>query len=224
MVEITKRVHTIDGFTHPFSRQKGCSLYVYRNADDLTLIDPSFLPQLPILEDYILNAGYDIKNVKRIILTHLHIDHAQAANEIRKRTGAKIYSHWIEAGYLAHNPPYNDPPTSQAMTDILKKSGVSIEELTKKFESMELDLIIVDEQVSDENMIGSLEVIHTPGIYQDICHFIMKKIEFSLVQTPFTSVYLEQRVYVHCSSSYGINRFSNSNSFYTMALRFSLIN
>lgn len=129
MVEITKRVHTIDGFTHPFSRQKGCSLYVYRNADDLTLIDPSFLPQLPILEDYILNAGYDIKNVKRIILTHLHVDHAQAANEIRNRTGAKIYSHWIEAGYLAHNPPYNDPPTSQTITDILKKSGVSIEKL-----------------------------------------------------------------------------------------------
>ena len=62
--------------------------------------------------------------MKRIILTHQHIDHAQAANEIRKRTGAKIYSHWIEAGYLAHNPPYNDPPTSQAITDILKKSGV----------------------------------------------------------------------------------------------------
>jgi glyoxylase-like metal-dependent hydrolase (beta-lactamase superfamily II) len=102
------------------------------NADDLTLIDPSFLPQLPILEDYIFNAGYDIKNVKRIILTHLHNDHAQAANEIRKRTGAKIYSHWIEVGYLAHNPPYNDPPTSQAITDILKKSGVFNRRINKE--------------------------------------------------------------------------------------------
>jgi glyoxylase-like metal-dependent hydrolase (beta-lactamase superfamily II) len=62
------------------------------NADNLTLIDPSVLPQLPILEDYILNAGYDIKKVKRIILTHLHIDHAQADNEIKKRTGANLFS------------------------------------------------------------------------------------------------------------------------------------
>jgi glyoxylase-like metal-dependent hydrolase (beta-lactamase superfamily II) len=124
MVEITKRVHMIDGFTHPFPGRKVVPYMFIENADDLTLIDPSFLPQLPILEDCILNTGYDIKNVKRIILTHLHNDHAQAANEIRKRTGAKIYSHWIEAGYLAHNPPYNDPPTSQAITDILKKSGV----------------------------------------------------------------------------------------------------
>jgi glyoxylase-like metal-dependent hydrolase (beta-lactamase superfamily II) len=166
MVEITKGVHSVDGFTHPFPGGKVVPYMFIENADDdddLTLIDPSFLPQLPILENYILNAGYDIANVKRIILTHLHIDHAQAANEIRKRTGAKIYSHWIEAGYLAHNPPYNGPPTTQAITDVLKKSRLSVEELTKKFGSMELEPIIVDEQVSDGDMIGSLKVIHTPG-------------------------------------------------------------
>ena len=163
MVEITKEVHTIDGFTHPFPGGKVVPYMFIENADDLTLIDPSFLPQLPILENYVLNAGFNMMNVRRIILTHLHIDHAQAANEIRKRTGAKIYSHWIEAGYLAHNPPYNGPPTIQAITDVLKKSGLSVEELTKEFGSMELEPIIVDEQVSDGDTIGSLKVIHTPG-------------------------------------------------------------
>ena len=163
MVEITKEVHTIDGFTHPFPGGKVVPYMFIENADDLTLIDPSFLPQLPILENYVLNAGFNMMNVRRIILTHLHIDHAQAANEIRKRTGAKIYSHWIEAGYLAHNPPYNGPPTILAITDVFKKSGLSVEELTKEFGSMELEPIIVDEQVSDGDTIGSLKVIHTPG-------------------------------------------------------------
>jgi glyoxylase-like metal-dependent hydrolase (beta-lactamase superfamily II) len=79
-----------------------------------------------------------MKNVKRIILTHLHIDHAQAANEVRNRTGAKIYSHWIEARYLAHNLPYPGPPTTQRIQDILDKSGLSAEELTKKFGSPEV--------------------------------------------------------------------------------------
>jgi glyoxylase-like metal-dependent hydrolase (beta-lactamase superfamily II) len=64
---------------------------------------------------------------------------------------------------LAHNPPYNGPPTMQAITDVLKKTGLSTEELIKKFGSMELEPIIVDEQVSDGDMIGSLKVIHTPG-------------------------------------------------------------
>jgi glyoxylase-like metal-dependent hydrolase (beta-lactamase superfamily II) len=98
MIEITKKAHTIEGFTHPFPGGKVVPYMFIDNVDELTLIDPSFLPQLPILENYIHNAGYEMINIKRIILTHLHIDHAQAANEIRKRTGAKIYSHWIEAG------------------------------------------------------------------------------------------------------------------------------
>jgi glyoxylase-like metal-dependent hydrolase (beta-lactamase superfamily II) len=165
MVEITKRAHSIDGFTHPSPGGKVVPYLFIENIDedDLTLIDPSFLPQLPILEDYIHNLGYEMKNIKRIILTHLHIDHAQAANEIRNRTGAKIYSHWIEAGYLAHNPPYPGPPTAQATQEILKKSGLSLEELTKKFGSINLEPIIVDNQVSDGDMIGNLKVIHTPG-------------------------------------------------------------
>jgi glyoxylase-like metal-dependent hydrolase (beta-lactamase superfamily II) len=75
MVEITKRVHTIDGFTYPFLARKSVPYMFVENSDNLTLIDPSFLLQLPVLEQYILNAGYDIKKVKRIILTHLHIDH-----------------------------------------------------------------------------------------------------------------------------------------------------
>ena len=82
------------------------------DQNDLTLIDPFFLSQLPIFEDYLLDIGYDIKNVKRIILTHVHMDHSQAANEVKRKSGAKIYSHWIEAIYLGQNLPYSGPPTA----------------------------------------------------------------------------------------------------------------
>ncbi|VFJ14739.1 Putative metallo-hydrolase YflN (fragment) [Candidatus Nitrosocosmicus franklandus] len=54
------------------------------DEDNLTLIDPGFLAQIPVLEKYLQNIGYDIKNVKRIILTHVHVDHAQAANEVKR--------------------------------------------------------------------------------------------------------------------------------------------
>jgi glyoxylase-like metal-dependent hydrolase (beta-lactamase superfamily II) len=47
-----------------------------------------------------------MSNIKRIILTHVHSDHTQAANEVKKRTSAaaandgrpKIYAHWIDSG------------------------------------------------------------------------------------------------------------------------------
>jgi glyoxylase-like metal-dependent hydrolase (beta-lactamase superfamily II) len=73
---------------------------------DLTVIDPSFLSQLPILENYLLDIGYDIKNVKRIILTHVHGDNSQVANEIKRKDGAKIYSHWIEAKDIYARTPH----------------------------------------------------------------------------------------------------------------------
>jgi glyoxylase-like metal-dependent hydrolase (beta-lactamase superfamily II) len=164
MTQITPKVYSIEGITHPDPRGKVFPYLFVEDQDNLTLIDPSFLSQLPTLENYLLEVGYDIRNVKRIILTHVHVDHSQAANEIKKRSGAKIYSHWIEARYLIHNPPYQGgPPTTQETVDKLEKLGISMRALIKEYGSFEVEPISVDEQVSDGDMIGSLKVIHTPG-------------------------------------------------------------
>ena len=163
MVQITPKVYSIEGITHPDPRGKVFPYLFVEDQNDLTLIDPSFLSQLSILENYLLDIGYNIKNVKRIILTHVHMDHSQAANEVKRKSGAKIYSHWIEARYLSHNPPYSGPPTAQETVDKLEKLGVSMEALTKEYGSFDVEPIMVDEQVSDGDTIGSLKVIHTPG-------------------------------------------------------------
>lgn len=109
--------------THPDPRGKVFPYLFVEDRDNLTLIDPAFVSQLPILENYLLDIGYDIKNVKRIILTHIHVDHSQAANEVKRKSGAKIYSHWIESRYLAQNPPYMGPPTTQETIEKFENSG-----------------------------------------------------------------------------------------------------
>ncbi|KAA2281546.1 MAG: MBL fold metallo-hydrolase [Candidatus Nitrosocosmicus sp.] len=163
MTEITKNVYSIEGMTHPDPRGKVFPYLFVEDKDNLTLIDPGFLSQLPMLEKYLQDVGYEIKNVKQIILTHVHVDHAQAANEIKRRSGARIYSHWIEARYLAHNPPYMGPPSTQETIKKLENLGISVESLSKEYGTLEVEPISVDEQVSDGDMIGSLKVIHTPG-------------------------------------------------------------
>jgi glyoxylase-like metal-dependent hydrolase (beta-lactamase superfamily II) len=163
MTQITPNVHSIEGITHPDPRGKVFPYLFVEDQDDLTLIDPSFLSQLPIIENYLLDIGYDIKHVKRIILTHVHVDHAQAANEVKRKSGAKIYSHWIEARYLNQNPPYLGPPSTQETVEKLEKLGVSMGDLMKEYGSFDVEPINVDQQVSDGDMIGSLKVIHTPG-------------------------------------------------------------
>jgi len=163
MAQITSKVYSIEGMTHPDPRGKVFPYLFVEDKDDLTLIDPAFLSQLPILENYLLDIGYDIKNVKRIILTHVHVDHAQSANEVKRKSGAKIYSHWIEARYLGHNPPYMGPPSKKQIVEMFEKIGISMDTLIKEYGSLDVEPISVDEQVSDGNMIGSLKVVHTPG-------------------------------------------------------------
>jgi glyoxylase-like metal-dependent hydrolase (beta-lactamase superfamily II) len=163
MTQITPKVYSIEGITHPDPRGKVFPYLFVEDEDNLTLIDPAFLSQLPMLENYLHEVGYDIKKVKRIILTHVHVDHSQAANEIKKKSGAKIYSHWIESRYLRHDPPYKGPPTTQDTVEKLEKLGLSMDALLKEYGSFEIEPISVDEQVSDGDMIGSLKVIHTPG-------------------------------------------------------------
>jgi glyoxylase-like metal-dependent hydrolase (beta-lactamase superfamily II) len=104
-----------------------------------------------------------MKEIKRIIITHVHVDHTQAANEKRSGRQAKIYSHWADAGYLAQNPPYHGPPTHQTIQNMLHRYGTRTEDVVKKFGSMEREAILVDGQLKDGDMVEGLQVIHTPG-------------------------------------------------------------
>jgi glyoxylase-like metal-dependent hydrolase (beta-lactamase superfamily II) len=116
------------------------------------------------------SIGYKMSDIKRIILIHAHADHAQAANEIKKRTSAvssdvqaKIYAHWIDSAYLAHNPPYHGPPNLAIYAELLAKHDLKIEDVIEKFGKLDVDPIAVDEELNDGDMIKSLKVIHTPG-------------------------------------------------------------
>jgi glyoxylase-like metal-dependent hydrolase (beta-lactamase superfamily II) len=164
MVEIIRHIHSIDQLEHPFP---GLGIVPYieeERSNDLTLIDTCFSVELPKLEKYLSKAGYRFEGIKRIVLTHVHVDHTQAANEIKKRSGgqAKIYSHWAEAGYLAYEPPYRGPPTHQVIEDILQKFGTTLEDVVKRFGTLERQTIIVNKILNDGDLVGSLKVIHTP--------------------------------------------------------------
>jgi glyoxylase-like metal-dependent hydrolase (beta-lactamase superfamily II) len=168
MVEITKGVHSIDDLGYPVPNVGFVSYIVEEKENDLTLIDTCFRSELPKLENYIKNAGYELKKIRRIILTHVHLDHIQATNELRKKVAedVKIYAHWIESAYLSQNPSYHGPPSHEQIKEFWEKFGVRMEDLPKRFGPMTFDTfdpIQIDEQIKDGDTIGSLKVIHSPG-------------------------------------------------------------
>lgn len=173
MTEIKHGIHLVDGLTHPFPGVGMVSYIVEESLHDLTLIDTCFAADIPQLEEYFHNAGYEISDIKRIVLTHIHPDHIQAANEIKRRSGgeAQILSHWAEAAYLSQNPPYTGPPSQETVLNFFNQLGLKPEDIFKKYGSFDVEPIKVDRQLQDGDMVGkynndnnsSLQVIHTPG-------------------------------------------------------------
>ena len=166
MVEIKHGVHLIEGLTHPFPGIGMVSYIVEEAPHDLTLIDTCFVADVPKLEEYLHNAGYEISDIKRIALTHVHPDHTQAVNEIKRRSGGalEILSHWAEAAYLEHNPPYSGPPSHETILNFFNQLGVKPEDVLKKYGTFDVEPIKVNRQLQDGDMVGkSLQVIHTPG-------------------------------------------------------------
>ena len=53
------------------------------------------------LVQQVKQVGYDIKDIKHVLLTHIHLDHAGAAWSLA-RNGANIYVHPFGAGHLEH--------------------------------------------------------------------------------------------------------------------------
>ena len=164
MVEIVPKVHSIDGLDHPIPTVGMVSYLIEESLNDYTLVDTCFICSIPTFESYLSNAGVNIKDINRIVLTHLHPDHIEAANEVKRKTGAKIYSHWIESTYLSHELQYNGPPNREALEHVLKLMGTSIKKVTEKFGYIHVDPIVTDELLKDGDMIANtLQVIHTPG-------------------------------------------------------------
>lgn len=63
-------------------------------ADGVTLIDPGPTSCLPILERGLRDRGLTLRDVRSLLLTHIHLDHAGASGSIVERVPAvKVYVH-----------------------------------------------------------------------------------------------------------------------------------
>ncbi len=72
---------------------------------ELILIDTGAGWSIDKIVKNINYLGVNCKDLKRILLTHCHIDHIGGAPEIRKRFGSKIYIHKLDAPPLENGDP-----------------------------------------------------------------------------------------------------------------------
>jgi glyoxylase-like metal-dependent hydrolase (beta-lactamase superfamily II) len=71
-------------------------------ADGVALVDPGPATSLPALEAALLARGFAWRDLRAVLLTHIHLDHAGASGHILNRApGATLYVHERGAPHMA---------------------------------------------------------------------------------------------------------------------------
>jgi glyoxylase-like metal-dependent hydrolase (beta-lactamase superfamily II) len=84
-------------------RLHGCNTYLVGSSPDLALIDAGLASDAPGIESQVIEAGFSIGDVRRIVLTHAHEDHTGGAPELADRSGARVLAHMEEIPFIQQN-------------------------------------------------------------------------------------------------------------------------
>ena len=92
--EVVKNIYLIGD--SDITDAKDCSIYLL-DLGELVLIDTGAGTSVDKIISNIEKLGFDPKKISTVILTHCHIDHVGGANQLKKRYGARIIMHELDA-------------------------------------------------------------------------------------------------------------------------------
>ncbi len=83
--------------------------YLWRDGDELTLVDAGPAGSGAPIAEAVSALGRDPRDVRRIVLTHFHGDHAGGAGEFAALSGAEVLAHRLDAAAVRGDVP-GPPP------------------------------------------------------------------------------------------------------------------
>jgi glyoxylase-like metal-dependent hydrolase (beta-lactamase superfamily II) len=75
-------------------------VFLIPDSNGFLLIETGPGSTLPVIKKAIADAGFDLKQLRNILVTHIHLDHAGGAGELARETGATVYVHERGAPHL----------------------------------------------------------------------------------------------------------------------------
>jgi glyoxylase-like metal-dependent hydrolase (beta-lactamase superfamily II) len=74
--------------------------HVIPSDDGLVVVDCGPSSTLPKLIEGVTRMGFEPRDIRHVLLTHIHLDHAGAAGTLAREFGAKVYVHKNGAGHM----------------------------------------------------------------------------------------------------------------------------
>jgi glyoxylase-like metal-dependent hydrolase (beta-lactamase superfamily II) len=126
-------------------------------SDGVTLIDPGPTSCLPALETGLRGRGFSLRDVRTILLTHIHLDHAGVAGTICERVpNARVYVHERGAPHMI------DP--SKLLASANRLYGEHMDTLWGAFQPVPADRVTALQGGERVDVAGTgLKVAYTPG-------------------------------------------------------------
>jgi glyoxylase-like metal-dependent hydrolase (beta-lactamase superfamily II) len=150
MVELVPDVHSVDGSI-------GCNTYLIIDKG-VTLVDTGLRGNEKQIYGYLEKLGYEPKDIKRVIITHAHIDHINCLHQIKEDTNAEIMVGEGEADIVTGKKPLR---TMGGLFGLI----FGPMRLYYKYKPVKVDVLLKDGDEID--IIGGIKVItlsgHSPG-------------------------------------------------------------
>ena len=147
MTELLPGVWPVDGSV-------GCVTYLIVDADGVTLVDTGLRGNVPRIYATMRKAGRGPKDLKRIIVTHAHLDHINCLHKLKADTGAIVIAGEKDAGIISGKKPLN---TMRGLFGVV----FGALRLYYRYKPVPVDRIIKDGEKLD--ILGGLEAVSLPG-------------------------------------------------------------
>ena len=121
---------------HFQGRERAIATAVLRGPQGLTLIDPGPTSCLPALEDGLARLGGTLRDVRLILLTHIHLDHAGATGSIVARVPH------VRVGVHERGAPHMVTP-ARLIASATRLYGDRMDTLWGAFEPVPADQVLV---------------------------------------------------------------------------------
>jgi glyoxylase-like metal-dependent hydrolase (beta-lactamase superfamily II) len=146
---------------HVYGVESGdLTAYLIVLPEGVTLVDAGFPGIMPILEEALRELGRQTADLRDVLVTHCHPDHAGGLAEIKRATGATAWMHPADAELVRRGQAFRSYHPAPG-----EESRLFVEEVIKKgpqtFEPAEVEREVASGEVIP--VAGGITAIGTPG-------------------------------------------------------------
>lgn len=142
---------------YQFTGLKSGQVYLIEDVDGLTMIDTGMQNSVAGIVEQLTQRGYDPSQVKRILITHAHIDHVGGLPTLKELTGAMVIASAAEKPVIEGLELMQQPPR-ESLSGLAKL----VYRPSQLLSGTPVDCVVQDGDVIPEVGDG-LTVINVPG-------------------------------------------------------------